>query len=159
MGFRVTEADSSPHMVELARAHAEAQGLGQGTEFRVADAFATGFPDGAFDAILSNRLFHHFSEAAVRRRCLSELSRICRGPIVVSFFCTASLDAVMFRFRHWLSRRTPSDRIPIPLDRFGADARACGLRVVRILPTRGGVSKQWYGVLERAEAKAGPFPA
>lgn len=159
MGFRVTEADSSPHMIEQARRYAQTLRLTQEVEFGVEDAFATSFGSGAFDVVLCNRLFHHFPEGEVRRRCLRELGRICRGPMVISFFCSASLGAMTFRLRNWLRRRTPTDRIPIPRERFVADAEAAGLKVVRTLATRGWVSKQWYGVLERAEGKAGPVSA
>jgi len=149
MGFPVTEADSSVHMLEKAQDYARTRGIAQGVEFRVEDAFLTSFKDAAFDAILCNRLFHHFREPEVRRRCLRELGRICRGPIVVSFFCDCSLGAWMFRLRNWIRHRTPTDRIPIPRTQFIADAEATGLRVVQTLATRRWISKQWYAVLER----------
>lgn len=150
MGFRVTEADSSCHMIEQARKYAEAQGIARDTEFRVEDALATRFEDNAFDAVLCNRLFHHFNESEIRQRCLRELSRICRGPIVVSFFCNSSLGAVAFHLRNWLRRKTPTDRIPIPRRRFIEDAQAVGLSVVRTMAARPWISKQWYAVLTRA---------
>lgn len=149
MGFQVTEADSSPHMIEQARLYAEDRGLSEGTEFLVEDALATRFADDAFDAVLCNRLFHHFREADVRQRCLRELSRICRGPLVVSFFCNLSFDAVSFHLRHWLAGRTAKDRIPIPRRAFVADAAAARLKVVRMMMARPGMSRQWYAVLER----------
>ncbi len=156
MGFRVTEADSSRHMIEQARKSAEAHGIADGTEFRVEDAFETGFEDNAFEAVLCNRLFHHFREVKVRRRCLRELGRICRGPIVVSFFCESSLGAIVFRLRNWLRRRPPADRIPIPRRQFVADVEAAGLRVVRTMAARRWISKQWYAVLERPGGKTSP---
>jgi SAM-dependent methyltransferase len=149
MGFQVVEADSSLHMIEQGRRYAEGQGLSDGTEFRVEDALATRFADDAFDAVLCNRLFHHFREAEVRRRCLRELSRICRGPLIVSFFCNLSLGAVSFHLRHWLGRQAATDRIPIPYRAFVADAAAARLNVVRLMMARPGISKQWYAVLER----------
>lgn len=149
MGFRVTEADASRHMIEQARKSAEARGIASGTEFRVEDAFMTGFEDNAFEAVLCNRLFHHLCEVKVRRRCLRELGRICRGPIVVSFFCDSSLGAILFHLRNWLRRRRPVDRIPIPRKQFVADVEAAGLRVVRTMAARRWISKQWYAVLER----------
>ncbi len=151
MGFQVVEADSSAHMIEQARQYAAGRGLSDGTEFRVEDALATRFADDAFDAVLCNRLFHHFREAQVRRRCLRELSRICRGPLIVSFFCSLSLDAVSFHLRHWLRRQAATDRIPIPYRTFVADAAATRLKVVRRMMARPGISKQWYTVLERRE--------
>lgn len=151
MGLQVVEADSSPHMIEQGRQYAEGRGLSDGTEFRVEDALATHFADDAFDAVLCNRLFHHFREADVRRRCLCELSRICRGPLLVSFFCNLSLDAVSFHLRHWVRRQAATDRIPIPYRTFVADVAAARLQVVRRMMARPGISKQWYVVLERRE--------
>lgn len=151
MRFQVVEADSSPHMIEQGHHYAEGRGLRNGTEFRVEDALATRFADDAFDAVLCNRLFHHFREAEVRRRCLRELRRICRGPLIVSFFCSFSFDAVSFHLRHWLRRKAATDRIPIPLRTFVADAAAARLRVTRIRMVRPGISRQWYARLERTE--------
>jgi 2-polyprenyl-3-methyl-5-hydroxy-6-metoxy-1,4-benzoquinol methylase len=150
MGFQVTEADSSPHMIEQARRHAKAIHVHHGVEFRVEDAFATTFPDDAFDGILCNRLLHHFPEANVRRRCLRELARICPGPIVASFFCNQSLGAFVYHLKNRLRGRIPTDRVPIPLAQFVADAEAAGLRVVRTLAARPWIGKQWYAVLERS---------
>lgn len=151
MGFEVVEADSSPHMIEQARLYAENRGLSEGTEFRVEDALATSFPDDAFDAVLCNRLFHHFREAEIRQRCLKELRRICRGPLVVSFFCNLSLGSISFHLRNRVRGKVPKDRIPIPRGAFVADATAAGLKVVRMMMARPGIAKQWYAVLERAE--------
>ncbi|HNY80757.1 MAG TPA: class I SAM-dependent methyltransferase [Sedimentisphaerales bacterium] len=151
MGFQVVEADSSRHMIEQGRRYAEDRGLSEGTEFRVEDALATHFADDAFDAVLCNRLFHHFREPEVRRRCLRELSRICRGPLIVSFFCNLSVDAVSFHLRNWLRRKVVTDRIPIARSAFIADVVAARLRVVRMMMARPGISRQWYAVLERAE--------
>jgi 2-polyprenyl-3-methyl-5-hydroxy-6-metoxy-1,4-benzoquinol methylase len=149
MGFRVVEADSSPHMIEEGRRYAEDRGLSDGTEFRVEDALATRFADDAFDAVLCNRLFHHFEEPEVRERCLRELSRICRGPLVVSFFCNLSLDAVSSYLRDSWRRKTATDRIPISRGEFVAAATAAGLKAVRMMMARPGISRQWYVVLER----------
>ncbi len=151
MRFQVVEADSSPHMIEQGRHYAQRRGLCNGTEFRVEDALATRFADDTFDAVLCNRLFHHFREAEVRRRCLRELRRICRGPLIVSFFCNFSFDAVSFHLRHWLRRKAATDRIPIPLRTFVGDAAAARLKVTRMMMVRPGLSRQWYARLERME--------
>lgn len=151
MGFQVVEADSSPHMIEQGRHYAQGRGLRDGTEFRVEDALATRFADDSFDVVLCNRLFHHFREAEVRRRCLRELSRICRGPLIVSFFCNFSLDAVSFHLRNRLRRKAATDRIPIPLRTFVGDAAAARLKVTGMMMVRPGLSRQWYARLERME--------
>lgn len=149
-GFRVTEADSSLHMVEHARDLARKQALKTAEAFVVASVFETGFPDASFDAVISNRLFHHFREREVRRKALSELRRISRGPIVVSFFSTRSIDAVYFRLRNALRGKAPTDRIPISPADFEEDARAVGLQVARWIAPRPWVSKQCYAVLLRS---------
>lgn len=150
-GFLVTEADSSPHMVALAREHAVKSGLAAKDEnFVVASVFQTPWPDGSFDAVVCNRLFHHFREPEVRRNAMKELRRISRGPIAASFFCNASIDGMMFHVKQAFKARKATDRIPIARGAFEQDAKASGLRVTRWMATRPGVSKQWYAVLERA---------
>jgi len=39
--------------------------------------------------------------------------------------------------------------VPIMPGIFSTDAREAGLRVTAWLPTRPGISKQWYAVMER----------
>lgn len=149
-GLQVTAADASPHMLERAKLHAAEEGLALGDDaFHVADVLETGFADGQFDAVVCNRLFHHFREPEVRRRALAELLRICRGPIIASFFSSRSLDAWVHRLRQGLRRRPATDRIAIAPAVFEADARAVGLRVSRWVAPRPGISRQCYAVLVR----------
>ena len=151
MGLAVTAVDSSPHMVELARQAAAGASLDMAdSAFVVASIFDTRFGDDDFDAVVCNRLFHHFREPEVRRRALVELRRICRGPIVASFFCSRSIDGLFFHLKQCFRRVKATDRIPISARVFEEDARASGLSVRRWLQTRPAVSKQWYAVLERA---------
>ena len=150
LGFRVVEADSSPHMVDLARAYLKAQGVVHPQEaFVVTSVFETGFSDDTFGAVVCNRLFHHFRESSVRQRALAELRRIACGPIVASFFSSHTLDGVVFHLRQTLRRRLPTDRIPIRPTTFADDARAAGLRVIQWISPRPGISKQCYAVLVR----------
>ncbi|MCU0726805.1 MAG: class I SAM-dependent methyltransferase [Planctomycetes bacterium] len=141
LGFATEAADASPHMAARARA-------GDGAPI-VADAFRTPYRDGAFDAVVCNRLLHHLPEARERRAALAELSRICRGPLVVSFFRDFGWDALVFRLRTLLTRRRPRDRIPIRLAALRADAVAAGLRVASVRGARPLVSKQYYASLRR----------
>lgn len=172
-GFVVTGADSSPHMVARAQenfrrlrqladgrsarfssGHAElAPNFQTGSaeeaplaEFFVRDVMQTRFADREFDAVISNRLFHHFSEPAVRQRALAELARICRGPLVVSFFNSFALDSLRFRLKWLLRGRRPVDRIPISLGGFLEDGAAVGLSAERTIATRWGISPMWYVV-------------
>jgi SAM-dependent methyltransferase len=147
-GFIVTSADSSPNMIELAWRYAQQCGIdAQRNRFIVANALQTPFADRQFQAVVCNRLLHHFPDSATRQRALHELARICSGPIVVSFFCSQSLDGAFFHLKDALRGRIATDRIPISRSVFEADVRAAGLEVDRWLPTRPGISKQWYAQL------------
>ena len=151
MGFVVTEADSSPHMIDQARAFAVARGVKVPDErFVVASVFETGFSADQFDATVCNRLFHHFFESDVRQRALRELRRITRGTIVVSFFSSRSFLGTLFGVRDRLRSRRATDRVPISPSTFARDAEAAGLKVTAWRATRPGVSKQCYAVLARA---------
>ncbi|MGH7177301.1 MAG: class I SAM-dependent methyltransferase [Tepidisphaeraceae bacterium] len=154
MGFDLTEADNSPHMVEQAQSAwrqtcaDEAQDE-SGVKFEVRDVMRTGYPDGAFDAVICNRLLHHFVESSTRVAALRELARITRGALIVSFFNSFAYDAMTFRLKNWLRGRVPHDRIPIAMSEFLVDAAAAGLTLERAFPTRWGISPQWYVRLRR----------
>ena len=150
LGYRVTAADSSAHMIGQARQYATSQGLELGADrFIVADVMHTSFSDNAFEAVVCNRLFHHFSESSVRQSALRELRRVCSGTILVSFFRDFGWDAFTFRLKNWLYRRRPTDRVPISLATFRKDIQAAGLSITATIGVSPLVSKQWYVVLER----------
>ncbi|MBX7167063.1 MAG: class I SAM-dependent methyltransferase [Pirellulales bacterium] len=152
-GFDVIAADFSLPMLHRAaatdRTLDEAQPRAFGPRLLAADALALPFAGDAFDAVICNRLFHHFSESAARVGVLNELARVCRGTIVASFFHRSSMGAWRFWARHRLRGTTPSDRIPIAAQVFAADARAVGLRVDRFIHVARGISPQCYAVLRR----------
>lgn len=145
-GLRVTGADSSPHMLAQARQSWPDEAV----RFDVRDVMATAYADDQFDAAICNRLFHHFSEPATRRRALGELGRITAGLLIVSFFNSFSLNAWRLRWKHWRRGVRPVDRIPISMPTFEADIHEAGLHICRKLPVMWGVSPQWYVVLQRA---------
>ncbi len=150
LGYQVTESDASPAMLRQGMRAAEKLGMPIDPQrFVAADILHTPFSDGQFDAVLCNRMFHHFNESTTRRAALHELSRISRGPIVLSFFCAASWDGVSFHLRHLLHDKRTLDRVPIRLSTFRRDWEAEGLRMTDSAATRPGISKQRYLRLER----------
>lgn len=151
-GFQITAADVSPHALAIAQSrwHTQAS-LSHRIEFTVREALDTGFEDQTFDGIICNRLFHHFNEPETRVAVLSELRRICRGPLVVSFFNSFALDALKFRLKHRVRRTKPKDRIPIPLRRFQSEVEEAGLRILARFAVLWGLSPLWYLVPERQE--------
>lgn len=144
-GWRVHAADNSQHMMDQVR-HAFSQALLSGAALDLSrqDVMATTFADGEFDAVVCNRLFHHFNEPATRRRALAELARISKGPVVASFFCSFSLSALKFRIVSAAKGIKPVDRVPIPLREFVADLESAGLRAEAVIPVRWGISPQTY---------------
>lgn len=150
-GFRVTAADVSEPMLNIARSNIPVRRSPKEKAFsEVAfdrrDVMQTGYADKQFDAVICNRLFHHFTESDTRLRALQELRRISRGSVIISFFNVFALDAAYRRMRDILLRRTPRDRIPISYKVFNAELRAAGLRVQKRIAVRWGISPHWYVV-------------
>jgi 2-polyprenyl-3-methyl-5-hydroxy-6-metoxy-1,4-benzoquinol methylase len=151
LGYRVTCADSSEHMTRMARRRWDAIrsiALSDMPEpnFAVRDVMQTGYPDGYFDAIVCNRLFHHFRESETRIRALSELRRVSRGPVIVSFFNAFALGAIRFQLTHAMRRTVPVDRVPIPAWNFLNDVRRAGLTPVAMHAATWGISPLWHVV-------------
>ena len=106
------------------------------SQFVTASVFATGFADKSFDAVVCNRLLHHFCESEVRIEAIRELARICRGPIIASFFCNWAIDAAVFHLNHFIWGRPATDRIPVWPRVLAEDIRRAGLKAVRWVATR-----------------------
>lgn len=160
-GHRLVAADSSPHMVsEAANAWSQVTAGDPGrrarVEFEVRDVMASGYGDAAFDAVICNRLLHHFTEPATRTRALTELARVSARWVIISFFNAGAFEALRKRLGFFLIGRTQQRRVPISLEQFKADAAAAGLRVVDSYPTLGRISPQWYLLLEKVPASGRP---
>jgi len=152
-GLRITGADCSPPMVQQARENwlalrSKYPDSNARVAFEVRDVMETGFADGQFDAVICHRLFHHFNESETRVRALTELGRICSGPLIVSFFNSFAIDAVRFRLRHRLRGTIPRDRIPIPMPVFLDDVARAGLEIQQTVPVLWGVSPLWIVVAQ-----------
>jgi len=152
--LQVTCADSSPAMVRQARENwqsirSQSPASADRVTFEVRDVMETGFADGQFDAVICHRLFHHFNESATRVRALTELGRICSGPVIVSFFNSFAIDSVRFRLKHRLRGTVPHDRIPIPMPAFLDDVARAGLQTRKTLPVLWGVSPLWIVIAHR----------
>ncbi len=153
-GFQVVAADYSRPMLDAARAF-HADGLLGNAEsadrlhFEQQDIMHTTFADGYFDAVICNRLFHHYPASETRREVFRELARICSGRLIVSYYDNFALSALKFHLRNRLSGHRPTDRIPVWAGVFRSDYEACGLKSNRVLPVRYGVSPQTYIVLNK----------
>lgn len=152
LGYRVTAADSSVYMLTEARHYTGPRGkncIDKMDNFHIVNIFETPFPNNHFNAIICNRLFHHFNEPEIRQQALMELRLICSGPIVVSFYCNFSIESIKLKLRNMVRGRRPTGRIPISYKTFEQEANECGLIVEKWIPACPFISRQWYAVLRR----------
>ena len=151
LGYHVTSADSSSDAVSRIRLYGGLLGedcVGDEDDFRIVNIFRTGFEDDHFGAAIVNQLFC-LPEPQIRHLILTELRRICSGPIVVSFFCNTMLydnpfcqklksDEPDIKHRFGLSRRA-----------FAEEVRKSGLIVEKWVPRFGLRTRQLCVVLVR----------
>ena len=124
---RVILADGSPVMLALAR-----EALPDlDAEYLETDAQAIAVETGSVDLVFSHRFLHHIHDPAVRRRIFSELSRVSRRYVIMSYYTPGFRD----RFRWLRSRLIPGavhrDR-PVNLAGFFREAAAVGLSPIRM---------------------------
>jgi len=154
-GYTVVAADYALAMLDAAKEfhtglfEAETE-KAERLVFQQEDILNTSFEEGAFDAVICNRLFHHYPEAQLRQRVLAELKRISKDRIIVSFFSNFALSALRFHLLNTLKGEAPNDRIPIWFRTFERDIKKSGLKVNGVFPVRRGVSPQTYLSLSRA---------
>jgi len=122
-GLSVVALDASAAMLERARAQ------GVATRYLRADLAELPLRDGAVDAVLCFRLFHHLRGSEDRRRLFRELARVARRHVAVSFFHPVSFHhALRLAKRLWGVR---SMRSVVTLGRLRAEAAVEGLRLER----------------------------
>ena len=138
----------SGHMVEAARAKwleiQRTMDTDTVVQFDVEDIMALSYADNEFDAVVANRLFHHYTLRATRIAALKELGRVSRGPVIVFFTNTWTLRGLNFHARQLFEQS--KERSPISLSEFRRNGEAAGLRLTANYPTRGRFNKEWYAV-------------
>ena len=92
-GYAMSAADLSENMIEIAR-----QAVAPVTVERQ-DVERLTFPDKHFDTIVSFRLFHHFPNPEIRQRVISELCRVAKHNVVLSYFSPKSWTSVKRKIR------------------------------------------------------------
>ncbi len=151
-GYRVTAADYSEHMVETARqAYLESRGKTERSEtihFVQSDAMRMGFETDAFDAVICNRLLHHYPTFGLRQRVLRECARVSRSVVIVSYFDNLAFSSLRFHLKNRLLSRHATDRVPIWFHVLNHDLHAAGLRCTATYRVRYGLSPQTYLRLE-----------
>jgi ubiquinone/menaquinone biosynthesis C-methylase UbiE len=124
---RVITMDTSDAMLREGRRHF---GLfAESPQPAAGSAFELPLIDNAVDVVLCSRLLHHFSEHERRVKILSELARVARVGVVVSFFDASS-------YRAWKRRRKIrrahklSGRHAVPRATCVEEARSAGLELI-----------------------------
>ncbi len=107
-----------------------------------ATGLALPFRDGAFEGVLSIRFLPHLADPSQRIRALSEMARVSRRWVLVSFFHAISLQEARRRAKRALFHRRRG-RQSITFRRFREEARAAGLHVYAVRPLARFLSEQW----------------
>jgi SAM-dependent methyltransferase len=92
-----------------------------------ASAHALPFRDRTFAGVLCHRLLQHIPTAGERIAILRELARVGRGPVIVSFFDSASLPGLRRVVRRFLGKPR-SGRSTVGRSAFRAECRQAGLQ-------------------------------
>jgi len=118
----VTGVDLSAPMVAEAREALTAEVAAGRVDLHTGSADALAFPDAAFDTVVCWRLLHHLVDRQDRVKVLTELRRVSRRAVVISF-----ADAGTWKAR--LQRLKGRNRRCVKLTReeLAAEAREAGL--------------------------------
>lgn len=103
LGYKVAAADYSDSMLEIARENAKKAHVECVVEKQ--DIENLTYPDKVFDSIICFRLFHHFPSARIRQKAASELCRVSREYVLVSYFSKYSWTHLRLKINHWLGRK------------------------------------------------------
>jgi len=128
LGYKMTAADLSDAMLEITREKITANGLKIPVEKQ--DLEHLTYPDHHFDAIISFRLFHHFPNDEIRQRVVTELCRVAKGFVALSYFSPYSYTSLD---RKWRAARggRKSQKHSTSLREVKSYFEKCGFELVR----------------------------
>lgn len=127
-GFTVTCADYSEAMVNIARRQVAETGVPITVDRQ--DIEDMTYADGAFDAVVCFRLFHHFPDRAIRARAVREMCRVARERVALSYFSPFAFSALERKMRGWIKGRPPS-KFATTLGEVRGYFEACGFQLER----------------------------
>jgi ubiquinone/menaquinone biosynthesis C-methylase UbiE len=147
LGMRVTALDIAPAMIE--RTREKLRGFGAENRVTSGDLEHLDFPDGAFEGAVCFRFFHHLPTPQLRQQVISELCRVSRRYVVMSFYHPVSLHNLKrYVQSRWLGR--PQRRFPIaPRDLAALFARH-SFRQVLVSAQRKYLSTLWLAAFQRS---------
>jgi SAM-dependent methyltransferase len=122
-------ADIARGQLEWARSHCRPT---REPIWMTASAFHIPFRDEAVDAVVSCRLSHHLPSRAERERLVSELLRVARSHVVMSFFDHRSFKNLLRRLRQPLNGKPA--KITMRIEEIARLAESHGARLVAAPP-------------------------
>ena len=127
-GYKMSSADLSDAMLVITRENVAQNGL-KGTVEKQ-DIEKLTYADQHFDSLISFRLFHHFPNPEIRQRAVSELYRIAKQFVAISYFSPASVTSVKRAIRSAMGGRK-SDKHPTSLTEVKRYFAKAGFRFVK----------------------------
>ena len=127
-GYKMSSADLSDAMLVITRENVAQNGL-KGTVEKQ-DIEKLTYADQHFDSLISFRLFHHFPNPEIRQRAVSELCRIAKQFVAISYFSPASVTSVKRSIRSAMGGRK-SDKHPTSLTEVKRYFAKAGFRFVK----------------------------
>lgn len=138
--------DYAPTMLEaLVTKHPDAAKW----EPRQGDIMDIPLEDGSVDLAFSMRLFHHMDEAEKRQRALSELARVSRRFVALSFYNTRS-----WRYLRRRIRGKTASGYAVSINTILQEAADVGLNLVLKHPTISFVEQQRCLLLEKSDSSS-----
>lgn len=123
---RVILADASPVMLQVAREDLP----DLPAEYLETDIENIRLPDRSVDLVFCHRLLHHVHNRGLRARLFSELARVTRRYLAVSYYSPGLRTRWRFFRRHLLGKAGDDDR-PASVERFIEEVSNTGLRLAR----------------------------
>ena len=127
-GYNMSSADLSDAMLAITRENVAKNGLKGAVEKQ--DIEKLSYADQHFDSLISFRLFHHFPNPEIRQRAVSELCRIAKHFVAISYFSPASITLLKRNLRAALGKGK-SDKHHTPLSEVKRYFAKAGFRFVK----------------------------
>ena len=127
-GYNMSSADLSDAMLAITRENVAKNKLKGSVEKQ--DIEKLTYADKHFDTVISFRLFHHFPNPEIRQRAITELCRIARQYVALSYFSPASVTSVKRKLRVALGGRA-SDKHPTSLSEVEGYFAKAGFKLVK----------------------------
>ncbi len=128
LGYKVRAGDLSPEMIKIAQKNADEAGLGIIVDH--ADVEALQYADKSIDAVVCFRLFQHFPTPAIRQRAVSEMCRVAKQYVVMSYFSPYSYTQAKLILREKLGGRKLR-KFPTSLKEVESYFEKSGYRLVK----------------------------